>query len=193
MSTTADDSERRSFFRVDQEVIFDYKQIDTHTVETRPPEEAIDGGTAMQLVRDLRQLDRDAQQLLDSIGEENRLLADYLTKLNTKTDLIARHCMFSAHQGHHATRLNISEGGVAFKGTKALYVGNFLVLRMIFLPSYTPVIVFAKVIRCESDGDEYRIAALFHDLADQDRQELARQVMKAQVSQRKRTSSEKAE
>lgn len=193
MNIVADDNERRSFFRVDQEVIFDYKQVDTHTVENRPPEEAIDGGTAMQLVTELRQLDREAQPLLQTIGEENRLLGDYLAKLNTKTDLIARHCMFSTHQGHHATRLNISEGGVAFRGDKTLYVGNFLVLRMIFLPSYTPVIVFAKVIRCESDGDEYRIAALFHQLSEQDRQELARQVMKAQVSQRKKTSPENPE
>lgn len=187
--TTPEPSERRSFFRVDQDVVFDYKQIDTHTVQTKAPEEAIDGGIAMHLVGELRQIDRETQQMLKVIGDQDRLLGEYLTKLNTKVDLIARHSMFSVHQGNHATRLNISEGGVAFKGNKALYVGNFLVLRMIFLPSYTPVIVFAKVIRCEADSNEYRIAATFHDISDQDRQELARQVMKAQVNHRKRSAS----
>lgn len=194
MSSPETANERRSFYRVDQDVIFDYKQIDVHTVETKDAEEVFDGGAAMYLIGELRRIDRDTQQLLKLISDKQRLVADYLTKLNTKVDLIARHSMFSANPGNQASRLNISEGGVAFRGKKMLYVGNFLVLRMIFLPSYTPVIVFAKVIRCESDGDSFRVAATFHNLQDHDRQELARQVMKAQVSSRQRSSpSEKTE
>lgn len=179
-------NERRNFFRVDQDVIFDYRQVDIHTVENKEPEEAIDDGSAMYLIGELRRIDREAQQSLKIIADKQRLLADFLHKLNAKIDLIARHGMFASNPGNQASRLNISEGGVAFRGNKALYVGNFLVLRMIFLPSYTPVIIFAKVVRCESDENGYRVAAIFHKVQDHDRQELARQVMKAQVTNRKR-------
>lgn len=194
MSSDQPQEERRSFYRVDQDVIFDYKVVDMNTVETREPEEAFDGGTALYLIGQMRKIDREAQKLLNVIAEKDRTTADYLSKLNSKVDLIARYGVLSNSRGHQVKRLNLSEGGVAFKGEKALYKDNLLVLRMIFLPSYTPVIVFAKVIRCEADGDTYRVAATFINLHELDRQELARQVIKTQASQRKRsTPSENTE
>jgi hypothetical protein len=178
--------ERRNSFRINQDVIFDFRQVDTHTAEHLEPEQAVDDGVAMQLVAELRRIDRDAQQLLKIVTDKQRLLGDYLQKLNNKIDLIARHAVFAAGPNSQTLRLNISEGGVAFSSDRALYKGNFLVLRMIFLPSYTPVIVFAVVARCESDKDSFRIATKFHRLRDQERQELARQILKAQVSNRKK-------
>lgn len=179
-------AERRNSFRINQDVIFDFRQVDIHTAEHMEPEQSVDDGVAMQLVAELRRIDREAQQLLKIVTDKQRLLGDYLQKLNNKIDLIARHAVFAAGTNSQTLRLNISEGGVAFNSDRALYKGNFLVLRMIFLPSYTPVIVFAVVSRCESDKDSFRIAAKFHRLRDQERQELARQILKAQVSSRKK-------
>ncbi len=178
--------ERRNSFRINHDLIFDFRLVDTHTADHADPERAMDDGVAMHLVAELRRIDREAQQLLKIIGDKQRVLADYLQKLNNKIDLIARHSLFAANAGGQATRLNISEGGVAFLSNRAVYKGNFLILRMIFLPSYTPVIVFGVVSRCESEADGYRIAAQFHRLRDQERQELARQILKAQVNHRKK-------
>lgn len=178
--------ERRNSYRVNHDVIFDFRQVDTHTAEQLEPEQAMDDGVAMHLVSELRRIDRDAQQLLKIITDKQRLLGDYLQKLNTKIDLIARHAVFASSTTSQALRLNISESGVAFRTSRALYKGNFLVLRMIFLPSYTPVVVFGVVSRCESEKDAFRVAAKFHRLRDQDRQELARQIIKAQVGNRKK-------
>ena len=55
---------------------------------------------------------------------------------------------------------------------------------MIFLPSYLPVIVFAKVVRCDDAEGDYQIAAQFHQLKEQDRKILAREILKAQVKSR---------
>lgn len=178
--------ERRNSYRVNHDVIFDFRQVDTHTAEQLEPEQAMDDGVAMHLVSELRRIDRDAQQLLKIITDKQRLLGDYLQKLNTKIDLIARHAVSASSTTSQALRLNISESGVAFRTGRALYKGNFLVLRMIFLPSYTPVVVFGVVSRCESEKDAFRVAAKFHRLRDQDRQELARQIIKAQVGNRKK-------
>lgn len=178
--------ERRNSYRVNHDVIFDFRQVDTHTAEQLEPEQAMDDGVAMHLVSELRRIDRDAQQLLKIVSDKQRLLGDYLQKLNTKIDLIARHAVFASSTTSQSLRLNISESGVAFRTNRALYKGNFLVLRLIFLPSYTPVVVFGVISRCESEKDAFRVAAKFHRLRDQDRQELARQIIKAQVGSRKK-------
>jgi hypothetical protein len=188
--TTPPPPERRNTFRINNDVIFDFRVVDNHTAEEQEPEQAIGDGLALHLVAELRRIDREAQQLLKIITDKQRLLGDYLQKLNQKIDLIARHSMFSSGDNGDTARINLSEEGVAFRSDRALYKGNFLVLRMIFLPSYTPVIVFASVSRCEDEGDEgYRIGAKFHRLREQDRQELARQIIRAQVGHRKRSST----
>jgi hypothetical protein len=182
--------ERRNTFRISNDVIFDFRIIDSQTAQEQEPEQAIGDGMALHLVAELRRVDREAQQLLKIINEKQRLLGDYLHKLNQKVDLIARHCMFTTGENRSTAHINLSEEGVAFCTDRVLYKGNFLVLRMIFLPTYTPVIVFASVNRCEDQGDEgYRIGAKFHRLREQDRQELARQIIRAQVSQRKQSST----
>lgn len=188
--TTAPPPERRSTFRVNHDLIFDFRPVDNHTAEEQEPESAIDDSVALNMVAELRKIDREAQQMLKLISDKQRLLGDYLQKLSQKIDLVARHSLFSSGLKNSPERINISEGGVAFRSDRALYKGNFLVLRMIFLPSYTPVIVFASVNRCVEEGDDgYRIGATFHRLREQDRQELARQILKAQVSNRKRSST----
>lgn len=189
MTTSQPPQERRNYFRVDQDVIFEFRSVDVHSAENDEAELIFDDDTSMQLITELRRVDREAQQTLKIINDKQRLLGSYLQLLNNKIDLIARHSMFTAQKGNQSHRLNLSEGGVAFECNRALYKGNFLVLRFIFLPSYTPVIVFAKVIRCQSEGNTHKIAAKFHRLRDNDRQILARQVLRAQMSHRKRNNN----
>lgn len=182
--------ERRSTFRINHDLIFDFRPVDNRTAEEQEPENVMSDGAALHLVAELRRIDREAQQLLKIIADKQRLLGDYLQKLSQKIDLIARHSLFSTGTQSATERINISEGGVSFRSDRALYKGNFLVLRMIFLPSYVPVIVFASVSRCVEEGaGDYRVGATFHRLREHDRQELARQILKAQTSHRKRSST----
>lgn len=180
--------ERRDFFRVSQDVIFDYKLVDAFSAENDSPEIEFEDSVSLSLVNELRRLDRDSTQTLRALSEKNRLLGDYLQTLSSKIDIIARHTLFSAVNGakdRAKTRINVSEEGIAFIAERMLYKGNFLALRLIFLPNYVPVVVFAKVIRCEPKDDNYQIAAKFHRLPEKDRQELSRQIIKTQVSQKK--------
>lgn len=179
--------ERRQSFRIQHDLIFNYKPIDAHTAEHSEPESAVDRSASVQLLSELRRIDTELAYTAKALKDQHRLLADYLQKLSNKVDLIARHSIFAgAPDKQHAERISISEGGVAFLCERALYKGNFLVLQIIFLPGYTPVIVFAQVSRCDAEADKYRVAAEFHRLRESDRQELAKQMLKAQASQRKR-------
>ncbi|SMF30997.1 PilZ domain-containing protein [Alteromonadaceae bacterium Bs31] len=186
--------ERRDFFRVSQDVLFDFKLADAFSAENDSPEIEFEDSISLSLVNELRRLDKDSLQTLRLLTEKNRLLGDYLQTLSSKIDLIARHTLF-AQDGEAGerpkTRINLSEEGVAFIADRALYKGNYLAVRLIFLPNYVPVVVFAKVIRCEAKDDSYQIAAKFHRLQDKDRQELSRQILKAQVTQKKASAKNK--
>lgn len=184
MPNAASQRDRRNFFRVNHDVIFDFKPVDTHTVESKEPEDALDMAASMGVVNELRRIDRDAQQLHKIITDKNRILGDYLQKLSQKIDLVARASLLTNASDCSPSRINIGEGGVGFSSDRLLYKGNFLVLRMIFLPSYLPVIVFAKVVRCDDAEGDYQIAAQFHQLKEQDRKILAREILKAQVKSR---------
>src|SRR5690606_18935566 len=130
---------------------------------------------------------------LKLLSEKNRLLGDYLNSLSSKIDLIARHALFvqsGQDQEKPTERINLSEDGIAFISNRAIYKGNFLVLRLIFLPQYVPVIIFAKVVRCDAKNKLHQVAAKFHRISDQSRQDLSRQILKAQVSQKKARMAE---
>ncbi len=187
-------SDKRDFFRVSQDVLFDYRIVEAFTAENDEPDSQFEDNQSMSLLDELRRLDRDSLQALKILSEKNRLLGDYLRNLSQKVDLIARHVLFGKEEGadeRPTKRVNLSEDGLAFTSERAIYVGNFLVLRLIFLPHYQPVITFAQVVRCEQKGEKYQVAARFHRLAEKDRQTLARQILKAQVDHKKASNNKK--
>ncbi len=194
MSKTAPPSaaEKRDFFRISQDVIFDHKPVDAFTAENNKPDTEFDDAIALSLINELRRLDRDSVQTLRLLTEKNRLLGDYLQTLSNKIDLIARHSLFAQDtdsQNRATTRINLSEDGVAFLSDRALYKDSYLTVRLIFLPEYSPVITYAKVLRCDQKDEQYQVAAKFHRMNDTDRQEVSRQIMRAQVAHRKKTKA----
>ncbi len=187
------EKERRDFFRVSQDLIFDFKIIDTFTAEHSDPESEFTDSSSLHLLNELRRLDKDNGQALKLLSEKNRLLGDYLHSLDQKIDLIARHTLFvnsEQDRDKPTERINLSEDGISFVSNRAIYKGNFLVLRMLFLPHYVPVIIFAKVVRCDSKDNFYQVAARFHRMTEASRQELSRQILKAQVNQKKARMAE---
>src|SRR5690606_18038541 len=122
-----------------------YRIVESYAAENEEPGVQFEDGQSLTLLDELRRLDRDGLQTLKILSDKNRLLGDYLRSLNQKIDLIARHVLFSREDTsgtRPTTRINLSEDGVAFTSERAIYVGNFLVLRLIFLPHYHPVLTF---------------------------------------------------
>ncbi len=183
--------DKRDFFRVNHDVLFDYKVVDGFTAENEDASDSFDDSVSVNLLNELKRLDRDNIQTLKLLTEKNRLLGDYLQSLSNKIDLLARHSLF-AHEAASqkpTTRINLSEDGLAFLAERALYKDSYVAIRLVFLPSYSPVLSFAKVLRCEQKEERYQVAAKFFRLNDTERQELSRQILKAQVGARKKTQN----
>ncbi len=185
-------AEKRDFFRISQDVIFDFKTVESYAAENGEPDTEFDDAIALSLINELRRLDKDSVQTLRLLADKNRLLGDYLQTLSSKIDLIARHSLFAQDNDskHRATtRINLSEDGLAFLSERAIYKDSYLTVRLIFLPTYTPVITYAKVLRCDQKNEQYQVAVKFHRMSDTDRQEVSRQVLRAQVAHRKKVNT----
>ncbi|VUD68824.1 hypothetical protein TDB9533_04183 [Thalassocella blandensis] len=191
-------AEQRDFFRVSQDVIFDYHVVDSFTADERDPQHEFESSISLNLLSDLRRLDKDSEQTLRVLTEKNRLLGDYLQTLSAKIDLIAKQVLFEQDKdkGRPKTRINLSEDGLAFLSDRMLYKNSYIALRLIFLPYYTPVTSFAQVIRCKQRDEKeqsFHTAVKFHRLSESDRRELARQIMRTQAQGRKKKQNEQIE
>lgn len=182
-------SERRSFFRIDENIALEYREVDERSANHDEAESLFPDSTATSLYSELKRIDGENAQLLYQLKNGNRALGDYLHNLNRKIDLLAQQVM-TEHKPPALTKItrqvNLSEGGIAFGSAKPIAQNSYIALRMTFLPSYAGLIIFAKIIRCElCKAGDYQIAAKFHRAKDPQLQIVGQQIMRAQMADRR--------
>lgn len=182
-------SERRSFFRINENIALEYREVDEATAMRGDPEPIYPDSAAFGLHAELRKIDGENAALLFQIKNSNRMLGEYLHNLNRKVDLISQQLM-SENTPPALTRLpsqvNLSEGGIAFGSARPIAPDTYIALRMTFLPGYAGVIVFAKIVRCEpSKAGDYHIVAKFIRAREAQLQVIGQQIMRAQMADRR--------
>ena len=196
-------SERRQFFRTPCEVIIDCRTVDSYTAQHDRARDQFDETDDLALLAEFHQIDKQSQQLVRGLDSSQRNLLDYLELINRKVNCLAKSVIAQNQSLASLPRqhVNLSESGVCFESQRSLYKGSTLALRIVFLPHYLCVVLFAQVRRCESirqksvkqapKDDRHHIAAEFLSLAEPERQLIAQQIMAAQlVAQRKAKDSQ---
>ncbi|MBU3070371.1 PilZ domain-containing protein [Aestuariicella sp. G3-2] len=198
MTTT----ERRNYFRVSSELMLKIQKVDAKDSETSQPEDLFpEDKQASYLIQELHRLDNEAMPHLSSIAELSRPLADYLSILNKKIDMVAQHCsspyLHTLYSPKEQTgeasqdacnnpvlvQVNLSEDGIAFYSADQWKEGDFLGLRLQFLNDYSHITCFARVLRCEpQDNDTFKTACQFQQLSKNALEALRRHIMQAQLS-----------
>ena len=186
--------ERRSFFRVNSEIVLSFHNVDNDTLlNCQPEDEFPQDQKTLDLFNELHRLDKDASPHLISVGEYNRSLAEYLKILNRKLDLVAQQSLASDYVSKEVrpTHVNLSEGGLAFNCSRSVYKDSNLALRMLFLADYSSVATFARVVRCEphEDREGFKIACRFHSLSNAKQELLGKHIMHAQMTARRQKQS----
>lgn len=182
-------SERRSSFRIDENIALEYRPVDGADLQKREPESYFENSGAVALYSEIKRLDADNAQLLYQLKNTNRALGEYLHNLNRKIELLSQQLM-AEHKPPALTNItrqvNLSEGGIAFGSSNPIEAGSYISLRLTFLPSYAGLILFAKIIRCElCKAGDYQIAAKFYRARDSQLQIIAQQIMRAQLADRR--------
>lgn len=179
--------ERRSFFRVNSEIVLNFHSVDNYTLSnSRVEDQFPEDQATLELFNEMRRLDKEASPHLTSIGEYNRSLADYLKILNRKLDLIAQQSLAAdfISKDVRPTHVNLSEGGIAFNSAKSIYKDSGLAVRIMFPSDYSSVASFARVLRCNphENQDDYKIACKFLSLSNSKQELLGKHIMQAQLS-----------
>ncbi|MGS2718721.1 PilZ domain-containing protein [Eionea flava] len=183
-------TEKRQYFRIQQDVIFNFCPVSNDDVIHSRAEQHFEHSETLCLFSEFQQINGQGQQLMASIKESNPLIAEYLDGLNKKMDLVCQQVLSTQSSIHDVDsgRIDISQGGLAFSSDDSIGVESWLALKLIFLPAYTGVITYGQVTRnaLQPDGS-YLIGVRFHNLDDEQSKLIAKQVFKTQIIERQQT------
>jgi len=189
MSERRSMSDRRSFFRIDENIALEYREVSEKTTQEQEPEALYPDAVTFALYSEMKKIDNENAALLFQLKNDNRTLGEYLHNMNRKIDLLGQQLMAEhkpAALTHLTRQVNLSEGGIAFGSIKPIQKDDFIALRMTFLPSYAGVVVFAKITRCElCNAGDYQIGAKFVGARDAQLQIIGQQIMRAQMADRR--------
>ncbi|MGH1440323.1 MAG: PilZ domain-containing protein [Cellvibrionaceae bacterium] len=187
-------SEKRQFFRIQQDVIFNFKAVCTDAVSHISAEQHFDHASTLGLLSQFQQFDNDLHSTLEVIRQDNLAVADYLDMLNQKMNLLSQQMLSNeavSANDSDSGRIDLSQGGIGFDSSTPLGIESWIAVKLVFLPAYTGLLTYAQVTRNQMQEDgSYLIGARFHQLNDEQHRLLARQVMQAQLVEKRQQKSQ---
>jgi len=187
-------SEKRQFFRIQQDVIFNFKAVSTDAVSRGCAEKHFDHSSTLGLFSQFQQLDNDLHSTLEIIRQDNLGIADYLDMLNQKMNLLSQQMISNEEvsvNDNETGRLDLSQGGIAFDSAMPLGIESWIAVKLVFLPAYTGLLTYAQITRNQiQDDGSYLIGARFHQLNEEQQRLMARQVMQAQLMDKRQQKSQ---
>jgi hypothetical protein len=179
------DTERREYFRIDDVTLLHHKVIEG--------EENEDSGESDSLLLEKLTLkarfdtiSRELQPLLHIISADSPNIAQYLSALEKKLDILAEYLIDSemSNIGVSPREVNIGAGGVAFFSSSPVMTGALIELRIVLLPENIGIFTLARVVSClpvsENDTNYYKIAVKFEYMNDEVRDLICRHVLTAE-------------
>lgn len=162
---------RRDFFRIYDEVNLFYQKIDeTLLTESQPATDAI-----LNIPSWSTDIEGGSQDRVLKLPKLEKILPDDMTS--------------RLHFDENETRdVNISASGMAFNCEDSLKEGDYLAIRILLVSSMEAIVTYGKVVYCRSSNPNetqypYFVGAHFVDMADEDREVLAKHVNKKRSQQ----------
>lgn len=176
--------ERRQHFRVDDQVYFNYRVLNSGDPA---PEQLIieellgkNGQKYIETVNYFQSLDYELSELTRTLALKDPSLAHYLNVLNAKIDHLANHLLID--EKISMRKVNISLGGMAFKTKERLDTKTHVKLVIYTKPKMIPLILDAYVVYSEYLQERlYRTAVQFEQLTSEQEQLLSQHIMMAQL------------
>ncbi|STX28311.1 type IV pilus assembly PilZ [Legionella beliardensis] len=175
--------ERRQHFRIDDEIYFEYKIIESETYSDKSITDELLGHSGqryLETTRYFQSLDYELSKLTQSLALKEPAIAHYLNLLNAKIDYLMRHLSIAEKTPKH--KVNISLGGMAFHSKQKIKEKTLLKLIIYTKPKMIPIIVNAIVVYSQYvSNHHYRTAVQFESLTAEQEQLLSQHIMLAQV------------
>lgn len=169
--------EQRNFYRVRDDIVLHFVTVDKDTLAHGNPADSFPASGHLQVFTEFKKLGGEFHKLLSDVPPA---LTNALKIQDKRLELLAKHLFIAQANDSLLSAVSLSEGGIAFLSDKAPYKGSLLALSLTFLSSGYSLFVFADVLRTETKGKKFQIAARFMKLAESDKTLLARHILAAQ-------------
>jgi len=188
MDTETPSTERREYYRVDDELIIRYQAIDESQVKMQQPPAEFCQSEGTLLLRELHQIDAENAKLLRKIADQSRETEAYLKAINKKLLLISK-LLIEKEQTTTRTppqKVSLSEGGITFRVSEAIEENRYLVIELTLLPEQLTIQLFAQVMSCQAIANhEFVLATTFINPKEIDRQLLAKHILQVQIASKR--------
>lgn len=144
--------DRRQFFRIDDTVSLSYQKIPLADLPERlelMKEHAQESN--FTVVSSVAAITQKMAGVLHKIEARSSDIAAYLRSIDRKIELVAR--AFLAQNSdiseQPARAVNMSATGMAFNASETMEVGDMLELKILLMPSFTGILIYAEVVGCD--------------------------------------------
>jgi len=140
------ESERRRFFRIDDEVGLEYQLVSEEEYKNAPEELEKTKQSAFSLSADFATLNSEYSPALNSIRNTHPEIAQYLELLNNKIDSISAQLLEEEIDDldENTCMVNLSASGIAFKCSETLTDNQPVKLRIVLLPEKIGVVIYGR-------------------------------------------------
>ncbi len=199
-------TERRRYFRVDDEVILAWRTLTHDEKEKRMKQFMMGEMEYPDPTRLYLTLESDITAIIQNLNPRQPELASVLKMLNRKINLVARGAPMSASRGslleETPQQVNISACGIAFMVEEELKKGQNIQIEMVLVPEQIYILSYGTVIGCElishhkknKEDRPYRINVDFVAMREDDMDRLIQHIMQKElemIKSRKKESGTK--
>lgn len=178
-------TERRQYYRINDNVIFNYRIIQDDEKETEHDNKV---SAAFEMIELFGQMNQQMRVTLGRISEKSVDIASYLKNLDNKVELLAEMSLFKENQTAPGLRqkINLGAGGLSFCTDDNFQTGTLLAIDMILSTDLICLHLTGSVVEVLDDSSgEYssKILISFVNISDIEEDNIVKHIMHLQSEQ----------
>lgn len=182
----ANDSERREYFRIDDEIYLEYETIDDKEFNEAPTTLANLHNSSFTLSAEFATLNNSIHPLLNNIKQIHPDIGEYLEFINQKIDSLNQLLLEkeTAFDDDKVISANLSASGISFESDNDFEIATPLKLEIVLLPEKVGILIYGKVVAIKGlkDSEHKHISIHFEHIRPEDRELMIKHNLNKQMS-----------
>ena len=183
------DRDKRDYFRLDDTINIEVQLVTKEDANNHSPDHFFTQEANFHLVKEIYSLEIESTELLRSITSKDRQLGSFLSNLSKRIELVSKGLSNQSNvpEEDFDKETQISEGGVSYLSPEVINSGDWVALKLQFLPSMLGLTCFAEVRHCRlvEGSNKYRIGTRFMKADHATQRLLSRHIIRRQSEQRR--------
>ncbi len=146
------ESERRDFFRIDDEVYLELEAISEEEYNAAPETLKNLSDSSFSLSANFATLNNNIHPILNNIKQLYPDIGEYLDVLNSKIDSLSQHILYknTNYDEKKVVAANISASGIQLKSQQVFELQQTMKIELVLLPEKIGVLIYGRVIKSKT-------------------------------------------